>query len=66
MKISLNGKDTMIQKDSAIANILLTRNLSPETVIVELNEKILTGDEINKAVLKENDRLEVLRFVGGG
>jgi sulfur carrier protein len=66
MKIFLNGKDTIIQNNSEVLNILLEYNLSPKTVIVELNKKVLVQEEINKTILKENDKLEVLRFVGGG
>ena len=37
-----------------------------DRVVVELNLNILTKEELKTRTIKENDSIEVLRFVGGG
>lgn len=37
-----------------------------DTIVVELNFEILQREDYETKILKENDTLEVLRFVGGG
>ncbi len=40
--------------------------LHPQTVVVELNGHIPQRNEWDSITLKEQDRIELIRFVGGG
>jgi len=42
------------------------KGLEPERIVVEHNFNIVRREDWDKVVLKENDNLEFLRFVGGG
>ena len=33
---------------------------------IELNKKILNKSKINKIFLKNNDKIEIVHFIGGG
>ena len=35
-------------------------------VAIELNKKIIDKTKVKKIKLKENDRLEIVHFIGGG
>ena len=35
-------------------------------VAIELNKKILNKSKINKIFLKNNDKIEIVHFIGGG
>ena len=35
-------------------------------VAIELNKKILNKSKIDKIFLKNNDKLEIVHFIGGG
>lgn len=66
MKIYLNGKEEVLEKSISIADFLTSMDLEFEAVVVELNKTIVETVDYGNKILKENDRLEVLRFVGGG
>jgi len=66
MKIIINGKTEELEAGTTINFLLSLKELSPDSVVVELNETIIETEYYSKTVLKENDRLEVLSFVGGG
>ena len=66
MKIVLNGKDMELDKVMSIESLLAIRGLEPDRVVVECNFDIVKREDLDKVILKEGDKLEVLRFVGGG
>ena len=66
MKIILNGKEEIIQAGATIAGILTLKEINPAIVIVEYNFDLIKKENWEEIVLKEDDRLEILKFVGGG
>ncbi|MDO4534557.1 MAG: sulfur carrier protein ThiS [Clostridium perfringens] len=62
----INGKDYKISECSTISDILEKLNINKEKVVVEVNLNIISKDEYDSFIVKENDSLEVLSFVGGG
>jgi sulfur carrier protein len=65
MKIVVNGAE----RDSEAANVgalLETLRVDPSTIVVEHNGALLRRDQLDVCVLQEGDRLELVRFVGGG
>lgn len=66
MKIIINGKEEDLMMGMTIHDVLSSNDLDPYSVVVELNETIIETEHYLKTILKENDRLEVLSFVGGG
>jgi sulfur carrier protein len=65
IKIILNGKDEQVGQIS-LTDLLKNKNVNPLQVVVELNGKILKRDKLEGIMLRENDKVEVIRFVGGG
>ena len=66
MQVVLNGNQEILEKTMGLSEYLRIKALNPETIIVEYNGKIIKKDEWVSVVLQDNDRLEVLKFVGGG
>lgn len=66
MVISLNGKKTEVKEGITLKELMSENGLEPERVVVEYNYQVLKQDKWDETLLKENDNLEVLRFVGGG
>ncbi|WP_027722104.1 sulfur carrier protein ThiS [Maridesulfovibrio zosterae] len=66
MFVTLNGKEIELTEEITILNLLESKDLSPETVVVELNKKIIPADNFSTILINDGDHLEVLRFVGGG
>jgi thiamine biosynthesis protein ThiS len=66
VRILLNGEAREIPEGTSIAALLRTLNLSGSRVAVEWNREVIPRDRHDAAVLREGDRVEVVRFVGGG
>lgn len=66
MKLYINGKVAEMSEGLTIAGLLGEKGLNPETVIIEHNLELVKRESWADIVLKENDQLEILSFVGGG
>lgn len=65
MIIKVNGKDEQINTCS-IHELVEKKGIKPESVVIELNLNVVKREEWKDIQLKENDKLEILSFVGGG
>ena len=66
IKIKLNGKIKTIKENYKIINLLKDLKVPIKKVAIELNQKILDKKKINKIILKKNDKIEIVHFIGGG
>ncbi len=66
MNISLNGEQKTISGIHTVTDLLNDLTLIPGSVVVELNNEIIQPDSYDAAVLADQDRIEIIRFVGGG
>jgi sulfur carrier protein len=66
MKITLNGAVAEVTTGATVQELLVSRGIRPERVLVEINRSIVPAAEWHGRALAENDEVEVLSFVGGG
>ena len=66
MLVRINGEGLPIVSLMTVAALITQCKMRPETVVVEYNGVILTREKWAATMLKENDALEILSFVGGG
>ncbi|WP_440680606.1 sulfur carrier protein ThiS [Candidatus Pelagibacter sp. HIMB1623] len=66
IKIKLNGKTKSLPVSTYLSNLLKKLNISINKVAIELNEEIIDKKKINKIKLNENDKIEIVHFIGGG
>lgn len=64
--IYLNGKKEEIQEGLSLSRLLEARNIRPEVVTVELNEEIVEKNKYADTLLKADDKLEFVYYMGGG
>jgi sulfur carrier protein len=64
--IMFNGKKRDIKDNTNITEFITINSYKPEHVVVELNEEIISKERYQEIILKDNDVLEVLSFMGGG
>ena len=65
-KIQLNGKKVIIKTNYSIFDLLKKYKLSKKKVAIEYNGAIISKEMYKKKYLKNNDKLEVVHFIGGG
>lgn len=66
MNITVNGRPLDVPEETTIASLLQDKGLDPKIVVAERNGDIVPGKHFDSTRLSEGDRLELLRFVGGG
>ena len=67
MNLVINGKETNIADGLTVNQLLAQENVQmPDMVSVELNGQILKRTKFEEAILKDNDKVEFLYFMGGG
>ena len=66
MNIFVNDKEKEIDSNLSVADYLEHSGITASKSIVTLNGKTLTIEELPESILKENDKLELFSFVGGG
>ncbi|WP_303837125.1 sulfur carrier protein ThiS [Ruminococcus flavefaciens] len=63
--VKINGE--LLDKDGrTVSEMLADMDISSQRVAVELNEEIVPKAKYGETVLKDGDKVEVVRFVGGG
>ncbi len=65
-KIQLNGKKVSIKQKLSISDLLKKYKLDERKVAIEVNGTILNKTKYKKRILKNNDRIEIVHFIGGG
>ena len=65
-KIQLNGKKVTIKPKTTIYKLLKKLKLNNKKVAIEHNGIIIPNMNYKKKYLKNNDKLEVVHFIGGG
>ena len=66
IKIKLNGKLKTINNKSTLFNIVQKNKIPLAKVAIELNQEIVDKKKINSINLKNNDKIEIVHFIGGG
>lgn len=68
MNVKVNGKDEQVEKNSvSVTEMLSLFNVSqPDMVSVQLNGEFVNREDFEKTMVKENDEVDFLYFMGGG
>ena len=66
IKIRINGKIKLIIEDSKLLELLKNLKIPLNKVAIELNEEIIDKKKISEIKLKNNDKIEIVHFIGGG
>ena len=65
-KIQLNGKKVLIKSNFSILDLLKKYKLVDKKVAIEHNGQIIPKNNYKKKNLKNNDKVEIVHFIGGG
>ena len=66
IKIKVNGKIRSISETYKLSDLIKRLKIPMKKVAIELNEEIIDKKNINKIKLKQNDKIEIVHFIGGG
>lgn len=63
--MKVNGKEIEFEKDLTVIDLLNKYNLKSDRVVVEVNLEIIEESNYNTYVLKDEDIVELISFIGG-
>ncbi|MBI1821332.1 MAG: sulfur carrier protein ThiS [Nitrospirae bacterium] len=66
MKIAVNGQMWEFSGEMNVLQLLHELGMVVDLVAVEVNQQILDKKEFRAHFLKNDDRVEIINFVGGG
>ncbi len=66
IKVKINGKSEELLSEMSIPEFLKAKGIDKNSIVFMLNEKIIKKDEMENYTIKQNDEIEILRFVSGG
>ena len=65
-KIQLNGKKISIKSNLSILDLLKKYKLLNKKIAIECNGVIIPKINYKKKYLKNDDKIEIVHFIGGG
>ena len=66
IKIKVNGKFRSVSDNYKISDLAKDLKIPLKKVAIELNQVIIDKKNINELILKKNDKIEIVHFIGGG
>ena len=66
MNLIINGEDRQFDSALTISALLDRLGMKPDRVAVELNRELVPRERWGTTQLSDDDKLEIVHFVGGG
>lgn len=67
MKIIVNGKDALLEKEVTVKELLEIQKVEmPDYVTVQINDEFIARGDFETLTVKNGDVVEFLYFMGGG
>ena len=66
MRININGEPREVDENLSLPELISSLNLRPEQIAIELNQTVVRRAQWQATTLRENDKVEIVHFVGGG
>lgn len=66
MQITCNGEQREIKEGLSLLELLASLELPPDSIVAEVNKKIIDQNLLHATSLRNGDKVELIRFVGGG
>ena len=66
IKIKVNGKVKLIGENTNLLKLLEILKIPLKKVAIELNQQIVDKKKLSRNILKKNDKIEIVHFIGGG
>ena len=66
MNIFVNGELREVGGTASLAELITELELPLARIAIELNREVVRRGEWNTTMLKDEDRIEIVHFIGGG
>ena len=66
MKVFVNGDEKEFGSGISLAGLITQLDLPAQRIAIELNREVVRRSDWGSTMLKDEDRIEIVHFVGGG
>ena len=66
MKVFVNGEEKDLKSAISLAALITELELPVARIAIELNREVVRRSDWESTMLKDEDRIEIVHFVGGG
>ena len=66
MRVYVNGEPRELNRPLTLAELVTELDLPPERIAIELNRVVVRRRDWSAIALNDEDRIEIVHFVGGG
>ncbi|HEV2829471.1 MAG TPA: sulfur carrier protein ThiS [Pyrinomonadaceae bacterium] len=66
LRILVNGEPRDVEQDLLLSQLVATLGLKAEQIAIELNHTVVRRATWTETLLKADDKIEIVHFVGGG
>ena len=66
MNIKINGEDRNINENLSLQELFDSLEIKTQIMASAINMKVIKKDKWEATILRDNDEVEFLQFVGGG
>jgi thiamine biosynthesis protein ThiS len=66
LRVYVNGESREVQGNPSLADLITELDLPAARIAVELNREVVRRGEWDSRTLHDEDKIEIVHFVGGG
>jgi len=66
LRIQINGQPREAEDSLNLRELIVSLDLKPEQIAIELNQTVIRRMHWQSTILREDDKVEIVHFVGGG
>jgi len=66
IKVLLNGKNKTINDKTNLNLLLKELSIESNKVAIEINGVVVSKNDYEKKIIRTNDKIEIVHFIGGG
>jgi thiamine biosynthesis protein ThiS len=66
LRIQVNGQPREVEDSLSLPDLVASLDLKPEQIAIELNQTVIRRGHWQSTILREDDKVEIVHFVGGG
>jgi thiamine biosynthesis protein ThiS len=66
ISLTINGRDVQLANPMTIRQLLASKGLTPQIVVVEHNREIVPRERYDDVVVGADDDLEIVQMMAGG
>jgi thiamine biosynthesis protein ThiS len=66
MQVHVNGEERSVPEGATLAELISGLGVDTGPIVIQRNDEIIERSRIGEVPLSDGDRIELVRFVGGG